>query len=90
MSSCTAAAASTKSASRTRFDLVIVDEAHKFRNDTADAYDELQRICKTPTRRRLKDNALARKKVILEEACGGLSMAELAPAIILSESFSGH
>lgn len=51
-----------------RFDLVIVDEAHKFRNDTADAYDELQRICKTPTRRRLKDHLLARKKVILVSA----------------------
>ncbi len=51
-----------------RFDLVIVDEAHKFRNDTADSYDELQRICKTPTRRRLKDNLLARKKVILVSA----------------------
>lgn len=51
-----------------RFDLVIVDEAHKFRNDTADAYDELQRICKTPTRRRLKDNLLTRKKIILVSA----------------------
>lgn len=51
-----------------RFDLVIVDEAHKFRNDTADSYDDLQRICKTPTRRRLKDNLLARKKVILVSA----------------------
>ena len=51
-----------------RFDLVIVDEAHKFRNDTADAYDELQRICKAPSRRRLKDNLLARKKVILVSA----------------------
>lgn len=51
-----------------RFDLVIVDEAHKFRNDTAESYDELQRICKTPTRRRLKDNLLARKKVILVSA----------------------
>ena len=36
-----------------RFDLVIVDEAHKFRNDTAEAFDELQRICKTPTQRGL-------------------------------------
>lgn len=51
-----------------RFDLVIVDEAHKFRNDTAESYDELQRICKTATRRRLKDNLLARKKVILVSA----------------------
>ena len=30
------------------FDLVIVDEAHTFRNDTSGRYDELQRICKTP------------------------------------------
>lgn len=51
-----------------RFDLVVVDEAHKFRNDTADAYDELQRICKTPTRRRLADGLLGRKKVILVSA----------------------
>jgi SNF2 family DNA or RNA helicase len=29
------------------YDMVIIDEAHKFRNDTAQAYDELQRICKT-------------------------------------------
>ena len=31
------------------YDMVIVDEAHKFRNDTAEAYDQLQRICKTRT-----------------------------------------
>ena len=31
------------------YDMVIVDEAHKFRNDTAEAYDQLQRICKTKT-----------------------------------------
>lgn len=30
------------------FDLIIVDEAHNFRSDTADRYDALQRICKTP------------------------------------------
>lgn len=30
------------------FDLVIVDEAHTFRNDISGRYDELQRICKTP------------------------------------------
>lgn len=30
------------------FDLVIVDEAHTFRNDNSGRYDELQRICKTP------------------------------------------
>ncbi len=51
-----------------RFDLIIVDEAHKFRNDTADAFDELQRICKSPTQRRLPDGARAAKKVILVSA----------------------
>lgn len=28
------------------YDLIIVDEAHKFRNDTSQMYDDLQRICK--------------------------------------------
>ncbi len=51
-----------------QYDLVIVDEAHKFRNDTADAYDDLQRLCKTPTKRRLPDGTLAQKKVILVSA----------------------
>lgn len=30
------------------FDLIIVDEAHGFRNDDSGKYDELQRICKSP------------------------------------------
>ncbi len=51
-----------------RFDLVIVDEAHKFRNDTAGAFDELQRICKAPTQRVLPNGARAAKKVILVSA----------------------
>lgn len=29
------------------FDLIIVDEAHQFRSDTASRYDELQKICKS-------------------------------------------
>ena len=33
-----------------KYDLVIVDEAHKFRNDSAEMYNALQKICKTPTR----------------------------------------
>ncbi len=32
-----------------KYDMVIVDEAHKFRNDTAEAYTQLQLICKTKT-----------------------------------------
>src|SRR5574344_1087702 len=30
------------------FDLIIVDEAHSFRSDNSNKYDELQRICKSP------------------------------------------
>ena len=45
-----------------KYDMVIVDEAHKFRNDTAEAYDQLQIICKTKT----LDNK--EKKVILISA----------------------
>ncbi len=51
-----------------KYDLVIVDEAHKFRNDTAESYNELQKICKTPTKHVLKDGSKAVKKVILMSA----------------------
>ena len=51
-----------------KYDLVIVDEAHKFRNDTSDAYNELQKLCKSPSSRRLKDGTKAQKKVILVSA----------------------
>ncbi len=51
-----------------KYDLVIVDEAHKFRNDTAEGYDALQRLCKTTTRLRLPDGEFARKRVILISA----------------------
>jgi len=51
-----------------KYDLVIVDEAHKFRNDTAEAFDELQRICKSPTQRSLPDGSRASKRVILVSA----------------------
>lgn len=51
-----------------KYDLVIVDEAHKFRNDTADAYNELQKICKTKTKHILKDGTKADKKVMLLSA----------------------
>jgi superfamily II DNA/RNA helicase len=51
-----------------KYDLIIVDEAHKFRNDTAEAYNELQKLCKTKTKRRLKDDSRADKKVILVSA----------------------
>lgn len=51
-----------------KYDLVIVDEAHKFRSDTADAYNDLQKICKTPTRRRRADGSRYAKRVMLVSA----------------------
>ena len=33
---------------KSEFDLIIIDEAHGFRNDTSGRYDELQKICKSP------------------------------------------
>ncbi|MBC8155994.1 MAG: helicase [Bacteroidetes bacterium] len=51
-----------------KYDLVIVDEAHKFRSDASDAYDLLQKICKTPTRRRKADGIRYAKRVMLVSA----------------------
>ncbi|MCY7356701.1 MAG: phospholipase D-like domain-containing protein, partial [Rudanella sp.] len=51
-----------------KYDLVIVDEAHKFRSDTAEAYNDLQKICKTPTRRRRADGSHYAKRVMLVSA----------------------
>jgi superfamily II DNA or RNA helicase len=54
-----------------KFDLIIVDEAHKFRNDTAGGYTLLQKLCKTRTRHRLPDGSFAAKRVILPTtSCG--------------------
>ena len=52
----------------TSFDLIIVDEAHKFRSDTAASYNELQKLCKTPTQKKLEDGTSLEKKIILISA----------------------
>lgn len=49
------------------YDLIIVDEAHKFRTDTSTMFDQLQKICKTP-RRRPSETGDNIKKVILVSA----------------------
>ena len=49
-----------------KYDLVIVDEAHKFRSDTASMYNELQKLCKTKALH--ADSSLHDKKVILVSA----------------------
>ena len=51
-----------------KYDLIIVDEAHKFRSDTASMYNELQKICKTPTRRILPNGTFVPKKIMLVSA----------------------
>ncbi len=51
-----------------KYDLIIVDEAHKFRTDTTQGYSELQKLCKTPTERILDSGEYAEKKVILVSA----------------------
>lgn len=49
------------------YDLILVDEAHKFRNHTTDSYDQLQEICKMP-RRNIGNIEGYKKKVILISA----------------------
>lgn len=50
-----------------KFDLVVVDESHKFRNDYTEMYLALQEICKKP-RSRPSENGDTRKKIILISA----------------------
>lgn len=49
------------------YDLIIIDEAHKFRNDTSNMYEKLQTITKTD-RRIPGSNGDTRKKVMLLSA----------------------
>nr|WP_315171034.1 helicase-related protein [uncultured Flavobacterium sp.] len=49
------------------FDLVVIDEAHKFRNDTSNMYEKLQTITKTD-RKIPGSNGDTRKKVMLLSA----------------------
>ena len=50
-----------------RFDMIIVDESHKFRNDYTNRFEQLQQICKT---RRVKPSETGddKKKIILVSA----------------------
>ena len=50
-----------------QYDLVVVDESHKFRNDYTGMYLQLQEICKRPRARRA-ENEDDRKKVMLISA----------------------
>ena len=47
-----------------KYDLIIVDEAHKFRSDSSEMFHQLQKICKTP-RKRPDIRGNTQKKVVL-------------------------
>lgn len=49
------------------FDLIVVDESHKFRNTSSEQYALLELICKTP-RKKLGNDNRSRKKVMLLSA----------------------
>jgi len=49
------------------FDLIIVDEAHKFRSDESEMFNQLQKLCKTARRNPAPDGS-RQKKVILVTA----------------------
>lgn len=49
------------------YDLIIVDEAHKFRSDESEMFNQLQKLCKTPRKRAGIDGNFE-KKVILVTA----------------------
>jgi HKD family nuclease len=49
------------------YDLIIVDEAHKFRSDESEMFNHLQKLCKTPRKRPGPDGS-AHKKVVLVTA----------------------
>ncbi len=51
-----------------KYDLIIVDEAHKFRSDMSEMYNQLQKICKSPTQRVLPDGTRVHKRVMLVSA----------------------
>lgn len=49
------------------YDLIIVDEAHKFRSDESEMFHQLQKLCKTARKRKGNDGS-NQKKVILVTA----------------------
>ena len=50
------------------YDLIIVDEAHKFRSDSAEMYFHLQNICKSHTRKKIANDTYEQKRVMLISA----------------------
>jgi superfamily II DNA or RNA helicase len=47
------------------YDLIVVDEAHKFRSDESDMFNDLQKLCKTARRRPSADGSTEKKVVLI-------------------------
>lgn len=47
------------------YDLIIVDEAHKFRSDESEMFNKLQKLCKTPRRRPAPDGSTDKRIVLV-------------------------
>lgn len=47
------------------YDLIIVDEAHKFRSDESEMFNQLQKLCKTARRRPALDGSTEKKVVLI-------------------------
>lgn len=47
------------------YDLIIVDEAHKFRSDEAEMFTQLQKLCKTPRKRPGTDGSREKKLILV-------------------------
>jgi ERCC4-related helicase/HKD family nuclease len=47
------------------YDLIVVDEAHKFRSDESEMFNKLQKLCKTPRRRPGLDGSTEKKVVLI-------------------------
>lgn len=47
------------------YDLIVVDEAHKFRSDESEMFNQLQKLCKTPRKRPASDGSTEKKVVLI-------------------------
>ncbi len=48
-----------------QYDMIVVDESHKFRNDYTEMYLQLQEICKRPRARRAENGDTAKKVILI-------------------------
>ncbi len=71
------------------FDLVIVDEAHGFRNDQAARYDELQKICKSKCKNRGLLNSSDKRIMLLSATPLNNRPEDLMNLLLLFQNSNG-